>query len=267
MLTTARWLNHRRRVKDPMARGGDPGYTDQWSKVLAHRGPYSQFRYGCDHPSDWRGPLQRCLICAPSSGVIGIDVDRETEFLASRTGQLIGRADAISTRGAGFHTLIDARAVPPQDWPRQGPIPGGDCKSAGFLPMPGCTHYSGERYEPTYVPAPVIATPQLMAAILADRADQTGRNRDGHGGGGDGGGHDGEVAAEVMRMVLRGLTEAECYAGWLKIAIPRDAAWPFELEDFQRHYSGAVRKTAKTREYSNQMHRAVMAWLSDRRVA
>lgn len=233
-------------------------WTERWSKVLAHQGGYEQFRYGTDtpagtQPSKGDGLLQRNIIGSLWSGVILLDVDREQEFLTTRTAQHIGRADAISKRGWGFHDLIDARKVPPEHWPRQGPIAGADIKSCGFIPMPGCEHYSGELYQPVWQPGPMIATPELIAAINADRAEQTGRNHERYAGGGDGGGHDGEVAAEVLRMVLRGLDQEACYQLWLRIAIPHDAAWPFEQEDFERHYGGAVRKAHKIRKQNAQL--------------
>jgi hypothetical protein len=265
-LTFARWLNRERK-----GRAIDGQQTWRWSKVLAHRGSYDQFAYGTDTPSDWSGQLQRCTIHCLETGTIGLDVDDEQAFTATRTAQLTGRADAISTRGARFHILIDARAVPPQDWPKQGPIAGADIKSRGFLPVPGSTHYSGEIYEPVLRDGTRVRivrwTPELMAAMRADRAERDGKARAaGNGaGGGNGGGHDGELAAAVLGMALRGLDEAQCYAEWLKIAIPRDPAWPFTREDFERHYGGETRgamaKAHKIRAENEQLYQQAMRWL------
>jgi hypothetical protein len=248
--TTARWLNRERRVRDPFPKGGEPPYTTRWSKVLAHTGHYEQFAYGTDTPSDWpvRG-LQKCLICSPQSGAITVDVDDEQAFAGTRTGRLIGRAQAWTAHGGGYHVVIDARGLSEADWPRQGPIAGADIKSKGFVPLPGCMHFDGQPYQPVYQPGPVVWWPELIAAICADLADQREHNRagGGSGGGGEGGGHDGEVAGAVLKMVLRGLDKDQCYAEWLKIAVPRDPSWPFTADDFERHYGSAARKAEQIR--------------------
>jgi hypothetical protein len=267
-LTTARWLNRLSRTR---AVNGEQ--SERWSKVLAHSGSYEQFAYGTDTPSQWQDSgLQRAIICSPGSRTIAVDVDDEAAFAATRTGQLLGRQHAISTHGPRkYHILIDARTVPPEAWPRQGPVgaPGdiggmlrglyhaADIKSNGFIPMPGSRHYDGGSYEPVIgadgLSHPVTAWPALIEAMCADRAEWDAARREhsasgGHGGGGgSGGGHDGEIAAEVLKMVLRGLSKEECHAEWLTIAVPRDPAWPYEREDFERHHGGAVRKAEQIR--------------------
>jgi hypothetical protein len=258
--TTARWLNREHRV-----RSHDGGRTSRWSKVLAHTGRYEQFAYGTDTESDWRAHgLQKCLICSPQSGLIVVDVDDEQAFAGTRTGKLLGRQHALSTRGQGFHVAIDARDVPEADWPRQGPIAGGDIKSKGFVPVPGCWHYSGDRYELTDFgrngPGMVRSWPELIAAMLADLDGQRDRNSGGGNGGGEGGGHDGEIAAEVLKMVLRGLTKEQRYAEWVKIAVPRDPDWPYTADDFERHDGSAVRKAEQIRAEEGSMDPGAAAW-------
>ena len=247
--TTARWKNKRRRVRDDRGE-----WTDKWAKVLAHEGGYEQFRYGTHTETTWTGnSFQKAIICSPWSGVIAVDVDNETEYKTTRTGQLIGREHAISTRGRGYHILIDARGVPPGQWPfAQRPIAGADIKSCGFIPVPGSWHYSGELYEPVPGARVLAVTPELIGAILADQADlaASGGGSGGHGGtGGHGGGHDGEVAASVLANVLRGLDKEQCYQEWLKVAIGRDPGDPFTRKDFERHYGdetrGALAKAAE----------------------
>ena len=72
----------------------------------------------------------------------------------------------------------------------------------------------------------VPATPALMAAMIADRADEDARRRalglhTGSGGAGGGGhGHDGQVAATVLGNILRGMDKEQCYAEWLKVGHP-----------------------------------------------
>jgi P4 family phage/plasmid primase-like protien len=80
--------------------------------------------------------------------------------------------------------------------------------------------------------------------------------------GGGGGGHDGEIAATVLSDVLRGLDKEQCYAEWLKIAVPRDPGWPFTVEDFERHYRGAARKAEQIRAGEGQVDQADMAGLA-----
>ena len=266
LLTRARWLNRRHKTRDVR---GEP--TEKWSKVLAHTGSYEQFEYGTDTDSSWSGRLQRAIICSPWSGVLAIDVDHEQAYMSTRTAQYITRADAISTRGGGYHVLIDARMVPREHWPRQGPIPGGDIKSCGFIPMPGCLHWSEARYEPVLhdgLTRVVAATPELIAAINADRhAYHPAASANGHGG--HGGGHDGEVAAATLAMVLRrmraGMPDAQMredtYREWLTVAIPRDPGWRFERADFERHYRGALVKAREIIKNDDQpVSEGAMRW-------
>lgn len=271
-LTRARWVNRRRPAK---ALDGTP--SEKWAKVLAHTGTYEQFRYGEDHPSDWNGPLQVCIVGCPGTGVFFIDVDHLDGYLTTRTAQHIRREHAISTRGERFHVLVDARSVPADRWPKQGPIPGGDIKSNGFIPMPGSTHWTGEKYEPVLsadgLATVVAATPELLAAIEADQADAASTRPHGSSGsGGNGGGHDGEVAAQVLGWVRQALNagldpadpavKEQIHGLWLKIAVPRDPAWPFTREDFERHYATAVAKARATPEFGAvQVTPDAAAWL------
>jgi len=224
-LTTAQWLNRRHRTRD--SRGE---WYDRWSKVLAHSGPLAQFAYGTDTQSKQNCPLQRCIICAPHTGVIAIDVDSWERLAQAPLGTLLGTQLPVSIRQGGErrHYLIDARGVPARQWPAPAALycdSGiGHCKSNGWIPVPGSRHYSDELYEPVFRPDGgthiLTATPGLIAAI-AEAVSVPSVHGNG-GGNGHGGGHDGEIAAAVLSMVLRGLTKEQCYAEWLKIAIPRD---------------------------------------------
>jgi hypothetical protein len=196
-LTLAQWHNHKQTVT-----GLDGVKYDGWIKKLAHKGPLTQFGYGTHTRSEWiRSDLQRCIIAAPHTGVIVVDVDVEAEFTArTRLARIVGRQDAISTRSSDrFHILVDGRGIPAGQWPRQGPIFGGDIKSNGWVPLPGSEHYSGELYEPVFLPDGTVrvveATPELIAAMVADRADcdaelnltgRPGLNGSGHGSAGGG---------------------------------------------------------------------------------
>jgi hypothetical protein len=226
---------------------------------LAHRGGYDQFCYGYDHPGNRSGQLQWCIVCYIGSGVIAIDVDDEQAYLTTRTSRFVGRAQAISVRGPGYHAIIDARGVPDGQWPKQVPICGADIKSRGFIPVPGSWHWSGEQYRPVFdangLTTVVPATPALIRAILADQADAKSKSgRDGRGG--NGGGHDGQVAATVLGNVLRGLSKGQCYMAWRRAAVAHDPDWPFDDADFERHHRGAVRKAAEIRAAEQQLLRS-----------
>jgi len=249
-LTTARWYNKRRIVKDH-----DGESAERWSKVLAHRGPLTQFAYGTDTDADTpSSDLQVCFILTFGTRIFVIDADNVQEFGTTRTSAIAGRDQALSTRDDHFHILVDARNIPVDQWPRQKPIAGADIKSNGFVPVPGSVHYSGERYEPVIHPGNKVTivpcTPELLAAIRADQADYAGKGGStGSSGGGTGRGHDTEVAAATMSMTLKRLRagwqagpelKEDVYAEWLTVAIPYDPGDPFEREDFDRHYGDEV---------------------------
>jgi hypothetical protein len=247
--TIARWINRKRRAK-----GINGEQADRWSKVLAHQGPLSQFTYGSNTASDWQGRrTQLALICTRQTGTIAVDVDFEGQYQATRTARLIGRQAAFTTRGERFHVVIDARFVPEQDWPRQGPITGADIKSNGWIPVPGSEHYSGELYQPAREPPVIVpAWPELIAAINADRADHHASstregNGNGHGGGEHSGGHDdrltGVVFAATMDGLRAGLTigdpwlEQAVYAKWWAEANPpEDPSDPYLPENWPRFW-------------------------------
>jgi hypothetical protein len=169
IFTTACWRNAPRTRADG---------TVKMEKILAHSGhgilTGGYFRYGTHTPSHWRtGDLQTGLICNPESGLIVIDVDDETEYLTTQVSRHIGRGHATTVRGDHFHCWLDARDIPREHWPTQGPISGTDhVKSCGFVPVPGSVHYSGQRYElapGTRWERVTIATPEMIRALVADR--------------------------------------------------------------------------------------------------
>ena len=214
--TTARWKNSRRRVRDELT--GE--WTDKWRKVLAHNGPMTQFAYGTDTPTTWTGRFQKCQVCTWQSGALGVDVDYEDLFASTRTARLVGREQAFTVRGRfRYHILVDGRWVPEQHWPGQGPIAGADIKSNGFIPVPNCWHYEGDLYELAHNPAIIVpATPELMAAIGADRADadaaRVAGRYPGHGGSngnGQGGGPCGDLEFYSQHGIPVGVQDDELY--------------------------------------------------------
>jgi phage/plasmid-associated DNA primase len=164
--TTGRWYNKARE---------DGGYA----KAPAYREgfTYDGFAYGTDTPEDFAPadgtPLQQSLICSKTAAFLAVDVDYPENLHGSATGALLSFADAISVRGSHFHIGIDMRGVADKDWPAQGRTAWGDVKAAGFIPVPGCQHYSGANYEAVLSwPSRIArATPELLKALRADRDD------------------------------------------------------------------------------------------------
>ena len=250
--TTFRWANQL---------NGNGEYA---KRPLMRKGfAYADFTCGTDTPEQWRPfspagqPVQIGLICSPQLWLLVVDVDHPGEYEGTATAALLGRDDAMSTRGDGFHAGLDMRGIPPARWPRQGKIPGADIKAAGFVPLPGAVHWSGELYAPGRVtadglPGLVPVTEDILAALAADRgAFSAGPGR---GGGGPGGGpvngmdHDSARASVVMSGVLRKRPLEAIYADWLAMPDHGPACHSssgFTDADFWRHHDGAVRKEAR----------------------
>lgn len=251
--TTGRWFNRY-----------DAG-TQKTAKAPAYTGgfAYEDFAYGGDYPETFTpdAPVQASLICAPQTHLIVIDVDEPGLFGASRAGQLVSWADAISTRGSHFHIGVDMRPLP-GTWVTQGRTAWGDVKSNGFVAAPGSVHFTGE----LYAPAPdwpsklVAATPELVAALEADKLALAEAKRRAWGLGtgslrADGayvyssgyvrgdwklipdGGlcHDDELKDLLWDMgVEYGLPEEECRAEWERLAGALGTPWT--ERDFRRHW-------------------------------
>ena len=220
--TLARWYNKKRRRHDD-----HDGWTEWWVKSLAHTGPVTQFAYGTNTPSPWNGRFQKCQVCSIVSGAIAVDADGP-EFASTRTARFI-TPELAFTRRCEFHwhALIDSRLVPAQDWPGQGPIAGGDIKSAGWIPVPGSRHWTDDLYELAHDPAMIVpATPALMAAIIADRADEDARRR----AQGRHTGKDGPAAAMTAGATTAPSPEpcwaTSCGAWTRSSATPNGSRWP-----------------------------------------
>jgi Bifunctional DNA primase/polymerase, N-terminal len=216
--TRMRWLNRRmgegpKCAKIPVMHAG---FT--YAAAFPYGFTYAAaFPYGSDTEAQWSpwkatdGPVQTGLVTSATSGLIVIDVDHPDEYAATETAKHLGREHAMSTRGDHYHIGLDCRGIPRDQWPKQGPIPGADIKCNGFVAAPGSVHWTGALYEACLLAdgslRVVVATEEIIAAMVADRASHNGT---GHGGA-DGGGHDGEIAAAVLRWVRAGLTADACY--------------------------------------------------------
>lgn len=244
--------------------GGAVVDATAWYKHLSHggRGWYDHVAYGqvlakpqgyggrCSDPAveqhDGHGH-QAALVCCRASRLLVVDVDDPDRYAASRTSQHVSAIQAMARRGAGWHAYV---VVPPDlaagpAWPRQGPIPGGDVKSAGFVPMPGSYHYLGERYEPTPDGELIPATGELLAALRADRAEHD--QRRGGAGTGDGGergeGNEPTLLGFTGSLVAAGYPVDEAWGRWLAFAQTltlADPTWPWTEADrdvFDRHWA------------------------------
>lgn len=271
--TTGRWYNR------PREDGG-------FAKAPAYREgfTYDGFAYGTDTPEDFTpagAPLQWSLICSPAAQFLAIDVDYPENLPGSATGEHVSWNDAISTRGAHFHVGVDMRGVPAADWPLQGRTAWGDIKAAGFIPLPGSVHYSGEPYAPAGAwkavpPALVRATPELVAALRRDREEHAlgrlaaARAQLGTGGAtrlpdgsylyasGYAGGtweqladgalaHDDELKDLVWDMhVVYGRPESEVRYHWERLA--RALGTPWTEADFARHWRRVPARRAEVLE-------------------
>jgi phage/plasmid-associated DNA primase len=161
--TTGRWYN---KPRDDGGFAKAPAYREGFT--------YDSFAYGTDTPADFEPdgtPLQLSLICSRSAQFLAVDVDYPENLPGSATGEHVSWADAISTRGTHFHAGVDMRGVPPEDWPVQGRTAWGDVKAAGFIPVPGSVHKSGELYAPSasWHSKILPATKELLQALRADR--------------------------------------------------------------------------------------------------
>lgn len=164
--TTGRWYN--KPTDDGLSFAKAPAYRQGFE--------YEDYAYGSDYPEDFTpagAPLQVSLLCSRSTCLLAVDVDYAGALPDSATGQHVSWANAVSSRGSHFHVLVDMRGVPDEDWPVQGRTAWGDVKAAGFVPVPGSVHYTGEPYAPAPDwPAKIVtATPDLLKALRADREE------------------------------------------------------------------------------------------------
>lgn len=145
---------------------------------------------------------------------------------------------------------------------RSGVLPGVDIRADGGYvaawpsrvaqrSLPSYERKHGEVYFSTYTPHGCWCQAPVMPLALFDALASLPGTSAGGGGDGRGGGHDGQVAATVLSNILRGMDKEQCYAEWLKTAIPQDPSRPFRRADFERHYGnerhGALAKAAKIR--------------------
>jgi hypothetical protein len=262
--TWCRW-NHTTRKA---GRDRDGQTRIRYIKKFALEGEVESYAYGtfCAFPREM--DTQPGLICAPHARFLVAECDDDDEFDLS----LLGDNPVPTVRSSrGFHYY---HAVPPELthlMPTDGPLPGGDLQTAGFVPAPGCTHPSGAIYTLVSDHLPV-ADEAMLLRLRAARTRQNERQREvyrerGGTGGYDGSGINGQddyLAKEICwKLVAQGLPEAgvreiwEREAAQLPLADPSD---PFTGDDFTRHYAGAMRKYARMQEREAAPVRALTSW-------
>ena len=146
-------------------------HTSGWTKHLSHSGSYEQFRVGKAAPPPRYAPgtcgeanrragrhedhdehgHQAAILLGRRFGYFVTDVDNAELYESEATlARWIHWEDRISeSRPGHWHVLI---WVPPHLrhlWPDRD-VPGANLKGYGdgFVPVPGCWHYSGSKYEP-----------------------------------------------------------------------------------------------------------------------
>lgn len=234
-----------------------PGYEEygfrrgigKWSKKPSIKGAFTEYEYGSVHTVDdpqghevigyptglAQEAVQVGVVCSPRSGLLVIDVDDPEAYAETDLGELLPLEEyAYTRRGAGGHIYLDMRHVPTDRWPTQGPIRGGDIKSAGFVAAAGSLHYSGGRYERTGKPVLVANEQEVEALLEAKRLatrkavsldlNSTGGRADVLAGCSDeeileavGANHDDYLTSWAMRHVLRGESDADILAGMEQI--------------------------------------------------
>ena len=250
--TFAWWHNAQLIRKKPV--GGKQVEVTHWHKHLSHGGEIGQFAYGstADKPQFFGGRCARsteeqhdkyrhqiAIVCSPTSRLFVVDVDDPVKYSMSHVAQLLDRGSATTVRGQGWHTHV---YVPPElnhRWPKQGVIPGGDIKSNGYVPAPGCWHYSGEQYQHVLGSHVIIATDKLLDAIDADRAVTLKKYGDT---GNRGDGNDPELFSYTGTLVALGLKKEEAWEKWLALAqtLPlSEPDWPWTEQNrdrFEHHW-------------------------------
>lgn len=241
-----------------------------YTKKFALEGTIESYKYG----EFTRYPLeiecQAGIICSPHARHAVGEIDDEDEWNAEIFEGLIPTVQ--SARGFHYYTAVPPDLADSGLIPGQGPLPGGDWKSHGFVPAPGTLHPEGVKY--TLISDRInIATPQFLEKVGAIREAhrqmlcRVYRERGGEGGWtGEGqvNGQDDWLAKDVCwTAVMAGKTEAQVREVWFReaAALPlKHPDEPFTEEDFERHYRGAIRKKDSSSTWSTTIGSALQAW-------
>jgi hypothetical protein len=192
---------------------------------------------GCKHDH----VVQRAIICTPKSRLIVADEDYPDIWKLNGL-DLMPTVLTGSGRGRQYYIVVPADLV--HLTPTDGPLPGGDLQTNGFVPVPGTIHPDGRAYDLIGTELN-IATPELMAKLLMLRKKQDAedtkngrtRSKDGKGGGGKGGAagtQEHTLFRYAGKIILGGASKEEAYA---KIS---EMASSFEVTDPTRPWDTAA---------------------------
>jgi hypothetical protein len=130
----------------------------------------------------WEDRWQVGFACCWRTGLIVLDVDEPVEFDDWSLSELVPDTLQVATgREGGYHLYLDFRhlraAVPAEDWPKQGDIPGGTLKANGFVGAPGSRHPSGALYRVVGDTETVArGSTELLEALVEYRKRRTRRD-------------------------------------------------------------------------------------------
>lgn len=92
----------------------------------------------------WRDDWQVGLITHPRTGVLALDIDDPDKFREWDDYPFSMSGEAETGRDGGRHYVYDGREL--EEWPKQGNIPGGQVKTAGFIGVEPSRHPNGNYY-------------------------------------------------------------------------------------------------------------------------
>lgn len=223
-----------------------------WQKSFARKGAIASYPAGTitpcqDNRRSREEREQPGALCAPHTGLLIVECDHEEEFPE------LGLLPTVRS-SRGYHYWIDARGIPAADWPTQGPITGGDVKSNGFVPMPGCDHWSGVKYEAVNSELNT-ATPELMSKLRQLRAEEDSQLKHTRAGGGGSGtfghGHNALGCRLTFGWAREGLDKEEARALWYETEVGQHGC-----EDFDFLFDSAVAKIEEIPEWNPAPERA-----------
>jgi hypothetical protein len=240
-----------------------------YTKKFALEGPIESYKYGEFVRYQLDIESQPGLICSPHARFAVGEIDDEDEWNAEIFDGLVPTVQ--SARGFHYYNAVPPDLADSGMIPGQGPLPGGDWKSCGFVPAPGTMHPEGVEYR-LISDRINIATPQFLEKVAAvreahrEKLSRIYRERGGEGGWtGDGAvnGQDDFLARVCWKAVMAGKPEAEVRAIWSNeaAALPlKHPDEPFTEEDFERHFKGAMRKKDSSFAWSVMIDSALQAW-------
>lgn len=265
--TGTRWNSEKRKGN----RDQDGQREHRYLKKFALEGAVASYRFGTyvkSYPLNLNS--QAGLMCSAESCLLVVECDDPDDWDQTILGDAI--PTVRSRRGHHFYFAVDPDLA--DELPTDGPIPGGDVQTKGFVPAPGTRHPSGVTYElvaDRINVADLALLRRLRVARETQRVVQLAYYREQGGRGdwsGNGGvnGQDDYLAMMVAWPAVRdGRTESETWVIWQAeaAALPlKDRDDPFTREDFLRHYQGAVHE--KTDRDAGQSEAAeVEDWIVD----